>query len=186
MASRWRAVAWRWRKQSSTLAEEAGGEWPEWSEVWDPASEAYYYYNNHTGETSWDKPEGFASPEASAGGGGGDFKSLYPPHLRAALLIQGVIRAKKARIQIRLQRATLRRSARQSLRAKMATVDLMYKIPEILATFDKMFKLKVYQNLEGSFSAFLDPIFHSLFSFCSIFQALHDLRIFTLLQVQHF
>lgn len=29
----------------------AEGGTPEWSKVWDPSSETYYYYNNNTGDT---------------------------------------------------------------------------------------------------------------------------------------
>jgi len=67
-------------------------QWAEWSKLWDPSSETYYYYNNSTSATSWDKPEGFKE--------GG----LYPPHLRATLRIQSVFRAKGARKRVRDQR----------------------------------------------------------------------------------
>ena len=79
------------------MAEE---EWPTWSEVWDPASEANYYYHNTTGECVWEKPADFV-PAAKPDDGS---SVLYPPTLRAAMLIQSVIRAKKARIKLRLQR----------------------------------------------------------------------------------
>ena len=39
------------RGNGDTEAKEAGGVTPEWSKVWDPASETYYYYNNISGAT---------------------------------------------------------------------------------------------------------------------------------------
>eukprot|EP00948_MAST-09A_sp_MAST-9A-sp1_P001670 g1670.t1 len=37
-----------------------------WDKVYDDASGYYYYYNSETGESTWDEPEDFVSPEAKS------------------------------------------------------------------------------------------------------------------------
>ena len=54
------------------------GDWPQWSEVWDPESEQYYYYNNNTGACEWTKPADFdgAKQEWEAQHEGQSFASM--------------------------------------------------------------------------------------------------------------
>jgi len=45
----------RAQKEANEKRIAAGGH--HWVEVYDPASDAFYYYNNDTGDQSWEKPE---------------------------------------------------------------------------------------------------------------------------------
>ncbi len=89
-------------EQQWDIPEALGGESiPEWTKLYDPASVGYYYYNNQTGECSWDVPEGYRDPPKKA-----ILRGLcQDPLTRAALLIQGVYRAKQARRVERAKRA---------------------------------------------------------------------------------
>ena len=58
-------------------------------------------YNNYTGDTAWEKPEGFDAAKEEAVAKGGGSKGLMSPLLRAALRIQAVFRAKKGRMRMR-------------------------------------------------------------------------------------
>ena len=83
-------------------------EFPVWSEVYDPGSEAYYYYNNNTGETTWDKPADYKPPtkQEKADAKSGKIKLPEPLiKLNATRKMQGVWRAKKARESVRTLRA---------------------------------------------------------------------------------
>ena len=71
---------------------------PEWMEVWDTTQSTFYYYNQFSGDITWDKPPGFKRPDHSK------LKALMKPELRAALTIQGIWRAKLARRDVRAQR----------------------------------------------------------------------------------
>lgn len=82
------------------MAEADGGEWEEWSAVWDPNHEAYYYYNNYSGETVWEMPEGYTPPAEGGGSWGGN------PMLKAVMRIQCAFRARKAKRKIMAVRAT--------------------------------------------------------------------------------
>ena len=46
------------------LKKVTSGDIPEWSEVIDPGSGHPYYYNNITGESSWEKPANFDSKKS--------------------------------------------------------------------------------------------------------------------------
>ena len=68
--------------------DDSSGNIPEWVEVYDPASNAYYFYNNQTGECTWDRPEGYEKPKDK------NVKSLMAPPLFAALMLQNAWRKK--------------------------------------------------------------------------------------------
>ena len=78
-----------------------GEEIPEWTKLYDPASVSYYYYNNKSGENSWDTPEGYRDPPKKA-----ILRGLcQDPLTKAVLLIQHVYRQKQARKVMRAKRA---------------------------------------------------------------------------------
>ena len=91
------------------------GDIPTWSEVLDPGTGHKYYYNNITGESSWEMPEGFNAEKShelekkmeEKIKKGGSLLGL--PHnlalLCAARKVQSAYRAKKARKKMREMRA---------------------------------------------------------------------------------
>ena len=83
---------------SVRIEKETESKLPEWVEVYDPGSKAYYYFNNYTQECMWDTPEGFAKPDLSI------LKSLMSPELKSALTVQCAWRKKIARRNLRAQR----------------------------------------------------------------------------------
>jgi hypothetical protein len=81
-------------KPAAMLAYERGERQKEWSKVYDPASVSYYYYNNVSGESFAEQPEGYVEPPK---GDVSFLKSMMSDDLRAALVIQGAYRGKQAR-----------------------------------------------------------------------------------------
>ena len=57
------------------------GQTCEWTRIWDPSHEAYYYQHCTSGETTWDEPAGYFDVSVERGGGGGDRFG----HLRVSL-----------------------------------------------------------------------------------------------------
>ena len=84
--------------QPGDEGDDENGSLPEWVEVYDPGSESYYYYNNFTGETTWEKPKGYKKPDYTK------LKYMMAPELRAAIMLQCAWRAKKSRGDLRSQR----------------------------------------------------------------------------------
>lgn len=103
---------------------EQGEEIPQWSKIWDPRSQAYYYQDNFTGETSWDPH----SAQWSAEDGNHIYeaepiprdtpvktKSPYMNRTVAARRIQCAFRGKIGRKLCREQRGRTHASLRQSI-----------------------------------------------------------------------
>ena len=117
----------------------ADQELPKWSKVWSPADAAHYYYSNLDGSTQariyhgistfhfdrcasaneataprsplacqWETPRDYVQPPNVSRA---VRLLLLAPEMRAALLIQGVYRAKQARREMRQARATEARLA---------------------------------------------------------------------------
>eukprot|EP00948_MAST-09A_sp_MAST-9A-sp1_P003113 g3113.t1 len=89
----------------ATQGEEDETEMPEWVRIYDPNSVAYYYFNNFTGETTWDEPDGYEEPKDKS-----NLAVLMNPEVRAALRIQGVYRKKQARAVMRAKKAAMQLS----------------------------------------------------------------------------
>ena len=68
---------------------------PRWIRLYDSSQVSYYYYENKTGETTWDKPEDYDSPrnisEMNA------VMRLLNREVKAALMVQKVFRQMRAR-----------------------------------------------------------------------------------------
>ena len=88
-----------------TFTVDPNGEWPEWSQLYDPGSASYYYYNNYTGDSTWETPPNFVPSETSTTTKQ-SLLDLYPPFLKSVLRIQRVYRGKKERHALRIRRAT--------------------------------------------------------------------------------
>ena len=85
-------------KEEKQGSKEEKDNMPIWLEIWDSSSSAYYYYNQNTGASQWEKPESFARLSAS------DTDSMLKPELRAAMLVQKIVRKKIARRKMRNKR----------------------------------------------------------------------------------
>eukprot|EP00948_MAST-09A_sp_MAST-9A-sp1_P003634 g3634.t1 len=93
-------------------------DWPLWSKVWDPASQCYYYYQNYTGESSWEVPADYVEPGAnedynSYGTSTAEYyETKKVPNafiqLRATMKIQSTFRARKARKKVNAIRNEMR------------------------------------------------------------------------------
>ena len=92
--------------KSSEIDDTSNMKTPEWVEVYDPSSSAYYFYNNTTGECTWERPKSYQKPK------GADARSLMAPPLFAALMVQKAWRKKLARRDVRAQRGKV--AAKQS------------------------------------------------------------------------
>lgn len=87
---------------TTTTATEPGE--PSWSKVWDPTSNAFYYYDAVSGECLWDPPEGWKE-DAAAG-------EAPPPKVGAATALQSLFRGRKAREEV-AEVARLRKAAHE-------------------------------------------------------------------------
>ena len=68
---------------------------PHWVRLYDSTHVAYYYFQNSTGETTWDRPEGFISPRNVS-----DMKVMMQflnRDVKAALLVQKTFRQMRAK-----------------------------------------------------------------------------------------
>jgi hypothetical protein len=74
----------------------------EWSRLYSPADERYYYYSNWSHETTWEQPPDFIEPAK-----GLSTESIVGPYMRAVLTIQGAWRTKIARREKRKRLAAL-------------------------------------------------------------------------------
>ena len=91
-----------WEKPEAILEYEATT-MPEWVELYDPSHGKYYFFNNLTNESVWDRPEEYFTPRNKSA----DFLKhvALNPRVKAALIIQGAYRRKKARERLRIKKA---------------------------------------------------------------------------------
>eukprot|EP00947_MAST-08B_sp_MAST-8B-sp1_P002382 g2382.t1 len=82
------------------MADAAAEQMPTWTKVYDSSSQAYYFYNNYTGESVWDQPFDYEEPPS-----GSAAAALMNPELRAAMVIQRTYRKKQARRVLRAKKA---------------------------------------------------------------------------------
>ena len=85
-------------KESAENKENDEVDVPEWLEIWDSGQSTFYYYNQYTGEHTWDKPKDFKRPNYA------NMKAMMKPDVRAAVLVQNAWRKKLARRDVRAQR----------------------------------------------------------------------------------
>ena len=73
------------------------------------------FYNNWTGDQSWDKPEGYTPPDYS------NLAAMMAPELKAALKLQCAYRMKQARKGLRAARGRMRASSVQVIDTAFST-----------------------------------------------------------------
>jgi C-terminal processing protease CtpA/Prc/Ca2+-binding EF-hand superfamily protein len=81
------------RTSKSERANITLGKMPEWVKMYDPGSVKYYYFNNFTGESCWERPENYVDPPKSTVLA----RVNMTPEMRATLCIQNAYRAKIGR-----------------------------------------------------------------------------------------
>ena len=78
-------------------------ELPRWVKLYDSSHVAYYYHENYTSETRWDRPTDYESPRRDAKY---SIMNLLNKDVKAALMVQKIYRAKQAKRITNMARKT--------------------------------------------------------------------------------